>query len=320
MMNKCIEFSIAIPTFNGKKYLSELIERLQNQLNVENISWEIIIVDNNSTDNTAKLIQEYQATWRHPFPLKYYLETKQGAAYARQRAVEEAKGKFIGFLDDDNYPALDWVSAAYKFAQHNPNVGAFGSQIHGDFEVEPPENFDKIACFLAINQRGSQPHRYEPKKKMLPPGAGLVVRKQAWCESVPKQLVLNHKGRDALLASEDLEAVLHIQLAGWEVWYNPDMHIYHQIPAWRLQREYLLRLIRCIGLSRHHIRMLRTQPLLRPLASLGYIFNDCRKILLYLLKSPSRFSQDLIACCEREFLISSLISPFYLLLKNNFHS
>lgn len=314
-MNKCVNFTIAIPTYNGEKYLSELIKRLQNQLDVENISWEIIIVDNNSTDNTAKLIQEYQAAWRHPFPLRYYLETKQGAAYARQRAVEEAQGEFIGFLDDDNYPALDWVAAAYKFAQQNPNVGAFGSQIHGEYEIEPPENFDKIACFLAINQRGSQPHRYEPKKKMLPPGAGLVVRKQAWCENVPKQLVLNHKGRDALLASEDLEAVLHIQLAGWEVWYNPDMHIYHQIPAWRLQREYLLRLIRCIGLSRHHIRMLRTQPLLRPLASLGYIFNDCRKILLYALKYRSGFNQDLIACCEREFLVSSLISPFYLLLK-----
>jgi glycosyltransferase involved in cell wall biosynthesis len=314
-MSECIYFTIAIPTYNGDSRLPGILERLEHQQHTEEISWEIIIVDNNSTDNTANLIKDYQTKWHHHFPLRYYLEAKQGAAYARQRAVEEAKGKFIGFLDDDNYPALDWVAAAYKFAQQNSNIGAFGSQIHGEFEVELPENFDKIACFLAINQRGSQPHRYEPKKKMLPPGAGLVVRKQAWCENVPKQLVLNHKGRDALLASEDLEAVLHIQLAGWEVWYNPDMHIYHQIPAWRLQKDYLLRLIRCVGLSRHHIRMLRTQPLLRPLASLGYIFNDCRKILLYILKYRSGFSQDLVACCEREFLVSSLISPFYLLLK-----
>nr|MBA3922879.1 hypothetical protein [Nostocaceae cyanobacterium] len=128
--------------------------------------------------------------------------------------------------------------------------------------------------------------------------------------------VLNHKGREALLASEDLEAVLHIQLGGWEVWYNPAMRTYHQIPDWRLQKEYLILLFRCVGLSRHHLRMLRIQPWQRPLACLVYILNDLRKIIFYQVKHWKIIKTDLIAACESELLVSSFLSPFYL-FKNN---
>lgn len=314
-MTECVDFTVAIPTYNSESRLPELLERLKNQLHTTDFSWEIIVVDNNSTDNTAAIIKNYQANWANPYPLKYCFEAQQGAAYARQRAVEEAKGIFIGFLDDDNQPAFDWVAAAYAFGKQYPRAGAYGSQIHGKFEVEPPKNFEKIACFFAITERGTEPHRYEPQMKILPPGAGLVVRKQAWCETVPKHLVLNHKGRKALLASEDLEAVLHIQLGGWEVWYNPAMHTYHQIPSWRFQKEYLILLFRCVGLSRHHLRMMRTQPTMRPLACLAYIFNDVRKIILYRLKHRKIIKTDLIAACELELLVSSLISPLHLFKK-----
>jgi glycosyltransferase involved in cell wall biosynthesis len=312
-MTECIDFTVAIPTYNGANRLPELLERLRNQLNAQHFSWEIIVVDNNSTDNTATVVKNIQSSWTHPYPLKYCFEAKQGAAFARQRAVEEARGTLIGFLDDDNYPSLTWVVEAYTFGQAYPKAGAYGSQIHGEFETKPPDNFEKIACFLAIIERGADPHRYEPNMMVLPPGAGLVVRKEAWCQTVPKRLVLNHKGKEALLASEDLEAVLHIQLGGWEIWYNPQMQIFHQIPAWRLQKEYLIRLFRCVGLSKHHLRMLRIQPWKRPLASLLYLINDFRKIMLHILKYRGTVQSDPIAACQMELLISSLLSPFHLL-------
>jgi glycosyltransferase involved in cell wall biosynthesis len=311
-MTECLDFTVAIPTYNGESRLPELLERLRNQIRTPYLTWEIIVVDNNSTDNTAKLVQAYQENWQCAYPLKYCFEPQQGAAYARKRAVEKASGLLIGFLDDDNYPASNWVQAAYDFAQKHTLAGAFGSQIWGDFEVQPPENFHKIASFLAITERGNEPHIYQPQMKMLPPGAGLVVRKQAWCENVPQHTFLNHKGREAGLASEDLEVVLHIQLGGWEIWYNPEMHVYHKIPAWRLQREYLILLFRCVGLSRYHLRMLRTKPWQRPLASVAYFVNDLRKIIIHIFKYRGAINSDLITACERELLVSSFISPFYL--------
>src|SRR5579883_432442 len=308
----CVDFTVAIPTYNGESRLPKLLERLQKQLYTEDFSWEIIVVDNNSTDNTAKLIQTYQANWQHPYPLKYFFEQKQGAAYARKRAIEEAQGKFIGFLDDDNYPTSNWVAKAYAFGQIYPKAGAYASQNHPDWEVEPPKNFQRIAPFLAITERGDLPLRYDPQKKLLPPSAGLVVRRQAWLQSVPSQTILTGRITDNMLTSEDLEILSYIQKAGWEVWYNPEMEIYHYIPSWRLQKEYLIPFFRGIGLSRYVTRMVHVKPWAKPVAFLAYMVNDLRKIIVHLLKYRQKLNNDLVATCEMQLFVSSLISPFYL--------
>lgn len=239
-MSECIDFTIAIPTYNGESRLPELLDRLRNQINTDHFTWEIIVVDNNSKDNTTKVVQNFQAFWQHPYQLKYSFEPQQGAAYARKRAVAEAKGKLIGFLDDDNYPQPNWVAKAYHFAQKYPQAGAIASQIHPNWEVEPPTNFKRIAPFLAITERGNLPLLYEPSKKMLPPSAGLVVRKQAWLESMPEKPILTGRVSGNTLTGEDTEMLSYIQKAGWEIWYNPEMEIHHQIPGWRVQKEYLI--------------------------------------------------------------------------------
>ncbi|MFQ4144067.1 hormogonium polysaccharide biosynthesis glycosyltransferase HpsE [Chlorogloeopsis sp. ULAP02] len=307
-----LDFTVAIPTYNGEHRLPELLEKLRQQINIENLNWEIIVVDNNSTDNTAKVIQSYQQNWQFSHSLKYCFEAKQGAGYARKKAVAEAKGKLIGFLDDDNYPNENWVAAAYSFAQQHPQAGAYGSQIHPDWEVEPPENFQRIASFLAITERGDLPLLYEAKKKLLPPSAGLVVRKQAWLDNVPNKPILTGRVIGNMLTSEDLEVLSYIQKAGWEIWYNPDMEIYHKIPSFRLKKEYLLPFFKGIGLSRYVTRMVNVKDWNKPLIFLIYILNDLRKIILHFLKYRTKLQSDLVVACEMQLFISSFISPFHL--------
>ncbi|NEO32863.1 MAG: glycosyltransferase family 2 protein [Symploca sp. SIO3C6] len=307
-----VDFSVVIPTYNGASHLPELLEQLRSQVCPENLSWEVIVVDNNSTDDTAQVVRDYQANWRSDSPLTYILEKQQGAAFARQRGIEEARGKLIGCLDDDNLPTPNWVAAARTFGETHPQAGAYGSQIHGKFEVKPPEYIKSIGTYLAIIERGPKPRYYEPKQKMLPPGAGLVLRKQAWQQSVPKSLFLNHQGRGAGLASEDLEVVLHIQNAGWEIWYNPEMEIEHKIPPWRLEKDYLVSLVRCVGLSRHYIRMLRLPNWQRPFFTPLYIINDLRQLLAYRFKQSKQRKHEVVEACEQQLLLSILISPFFL--------
>lgn len=307
-----VDFTIAIPTYNGANRLPQVLDKLRSQTDVEQISWEVIVVDNNSSDNTAEVVKQYQENWLSNVPLRYCFEPQQGAAFARLQAVQEAQGSLIGFLDDDTLPAPNWISTAVLFGKKHPKAGAYGSQIHGVYEVEPPPEFGRIACFLAIIERGSQPHLYHPKMKMLPPSAGLVVRQQAWLENVPEKPFLSGRSGQSILNSEDLEVVMYIQNAGWEIWYNSEMHLYHQIPRQRLERDYLLYLMRSTGLARHYIRMLRLKPWQRPLLfPLGF-FNDCRKALTYYLKHRTKLKSDTVAACEMEFLRSSLVSPFYL--------
>lgn len=315
-----VDLTVAIPTYNGERRLPQVLERLRTccqdaalePTHRQSFSWEVIVVDNNSTDNTAKVVQGYQANWPQQVPLHYYFEPKQGAAFARRRAFTEAKGELVGFLDDDNIPAQNWVAAAYAFALDNPKAGAYGSRIRGDFEVTPPENFKRLTPFLAITERGSEPLRYEPKQRVLPPSAGLVVRKQAWLESVPNELVLTGRTPGSMLTGEDLEMLAHIQANGWEIWYNPAMQIDHKIPRWRLEREYLIPFFRGIGLSRHVTRMLSVKPWQRPFAMLAYMANDLRKIVFHLLKYGFSVQSDLSAACEMQLFVSSLVSPFYL--------
>lgn len=307
-----VDFTVAIPTYNGATRLGAVLERLREQINTENFSWEVIVIDNNSKDNTAKVVREYQSNWPQAYPLKYIFEAEQGAAFARNRAVAEAKANLIGFLDDDNLPESDWVASACEFAQAHPKAGAYGSQVKGNYEIEPPKNFQKVAGFLGISNRGNAPHRYEPHTRMLPPGAGLVVRRQAWLANVPQRLVLNHIGKEEGLASEDLEALLYIQKAGWEIWYNSEMRVYHEIPSWRLEKRYLISVARCVGLSRHHLRMVRLKDWQKPIFIPIYLVNDLRRLITYWIKYRSEIKKDAIAACELELLRCSLISPFFL--------
>ena len=307
-----LHFSVAIRTYNAEKRLPGLLEKLRSQINTDNISWEIVIVDNNSTDNTAKIIQEYQSNWLESYPIQYYFEPRQGASYARQRAIKAAKSPLVGFLDDDNLPSPDWVANAYAFGQSHPQAGAYNGLIHAIYEVPPPENFHRIAsCLAIIEWRETEPFCFDSKDKggLLPPGAGIVIRKQAWVENVPNNLELTGPVSGALTAKgEDIEAFLYLRNGGWEIWFNPEMHIYHQIPKNRLEKEYLIRLLRGVGLSRHRTRMLGYKSWQRPLVIILYMANDLQKVIHHRIKYGKELKSDIVAASEMEMYLGSLES------------
>jgi glycosyltransferase involved in cell wall biosynthesis len=308
-----IAFTIAIPTYNGASRLPQLLDCLRSQIRTEAFPWEIIVIDNNSQDQTAEVIRQYQAHWPAAYPLHYYFEPQQGLAFARQRAIDEANGTWVGFLDDDNLPAPDWVSEAYLFAESHSQAGAFGGQIHGKFETPPPENFHRIQSFLAIRERGSTPHLYQPENLSLPPGAGLVVHKQAWVETVPRRLQLIGRVNGSTLAGEDFETLLYLHQGGWQIWYAPTLHSYHQISENRLQQAALISLIRGCGLCICHLRLLNARPQEKPLEIARILLGNLRRIVRHLLQYRGLVKTDPVAACELEFFLSSFLSPFYYL-------
>ena len=307
-----IDFTVAIPTYNSENRLGKILSRLQAQIGVETLNWQVIVVDNNSQDATAKVAFEYQANWFNPDAFKYFLEPKQGAAFARNRALLEASSDLVGLLDDDNLPALNWVAAAYAFGKTHPKAGAYASKIYGEFEIEPPPNFEHIASFFGITQRGSKAHLYEPDKLILPPGAGLVVRKQAWLESVPKLPILPGRLGNSLVGGEDLEAMLHLHKAGWEIWYNPEMETYHQIPSWRLEKDYLVKLSYGVGLNSCCLRMLNTPFWQKQNVLIRTFLGSCRRLLFYLIASVNnKDKSELVEKCELAFHWGYFLSPLY---------
>ncbi len=313
LVDNIIDISVAIPVYNGAERLPKILDKLFSQTGVENLNWEIIIVDNNSSDNTKLVIENYQKISNYPYSLRYFLETQQGAAFARLRAVREAKGELVAFLDDDNLPESDWLITAYDFGFEYPNAGAWSGQIHGDYEVKPPKNFEKIQAFLAIREHGNQPLLFEPDNLILPPAAALVVRKQVWCENVPKTPILSGKLPGMFVQGDDYEPLLYIHHAGWQIWYNPAMHTYHQIPHWRLEKDYLLTLARGCGLCICQLRFINAKNWQKPILFFRTILGNFRRILGHLIKYQGKLKSDLISRFELEFYFGSMLSPFYYL-------
>jgi glycosyltransferase involved in cell wall biosynthesis len=308
-----LDITVAIPTYNGANRLPELLEKLVNQTEVENIRWEIIVIDNNSNDNTHELIKNYQENWHHNFPLRYVVEHKQGAAFARLTAVNEAKGKLIAFLDDDNLPALDWLIQAYKFADDYPQAGAWSGQIHGNYEVQPPDEFERIQAFLAIREHGDKPLLFDANNLRLPPAAALVIRKQVWCDHVPPQPKLTGKVPGLLVQGDDYEPLLYIHNAGWQIWYNPTMHTYHQIPKWRFELDYLKSLARGCGLCICQLRLINANKSQHPAIMIRTFLGNFRRLLQHFIKYQNQLKYNVILIFEMEFYLGSMLSPLYTL-------
>ncbi len=312
-----VDFIVAIPTYNGADKLPQLLDKLRSQSNTHHFSWAVLVVDNNSKDSTAEVIQSYQGQLTNSVSLHYAFEQRQGAAFARVKAMEAVNSQWqcewIGFLDDDVAPDANWVAAAYDFGQGNPKTGAYGGQIHGDFEVQPPEDFARIKSFLALRERGDKPHRYNPDKLSLPPSAAWVIRAKAWHDNVSKQPKLGGRANGSMVQGDDYEPLLLIHKAGWEIWYNPTMHVAHHIPADRLQRDYLMKLSRGCGLCICQLRMINTDSWKRPFIFVKLVLSNFRRVVLHWLKFRNQLASDLVAACEMEFYLGSFMSPFYYL-------
>lgn len=308
------DLSVAIRTYNRAEKLPALLDALSQQVNVSQLDWEIIVVDNNSTDPTQAVVAKYQQGWTSG-DLRYVLETRQGASFARQRAIAEARGCWIAFLDDDNVPAEDWVSAAYVFAMAHPKAAAFGGQIHARYEVPPPPHFERLAPFIPVVERDEEicfTTGWRAMSNLVPPGAGLVVRRAAWQAHVPDELVLKGPVGDSLsLKGEDVEALLHLKKAGWDIWFNPAMHIRHDIPRHRFERDYLLGFFHGIGLSKYTTRMVPYPQWQRPAMTGLYLLSDLRKVVSHLFRYRQTLPRDLVAACELRLFVSSLLGPFY---------
>ena len=305
-----VDITIAIPTYNGAERIGAVLASIKQQTNIDTFDWEVLVVDNNSHDKTAQIVKQAQAEWPKG-KLRYCFEPRQGLAYARYCGVNHAHSELIAFLDDDVLPAADWLSESYHFGRDRPEVGAYGGQIHGEFEIPPPEGFERIKSFLAIRERGATAHPYKPEVLSLPPGAALVVRKTAWQNSVPKQPTLVGRVNGMMLSGEDFEALLHLHQNGWEIWYCPTMQAYHQIPRHRLEKEYLLSLTRGCGLCVCVLRWINVSYWQRPLVAGRIILGNLKRLLIHLWMYQGRLKTDIVAACELNFLICTMMSPLF---------
>lgn len=136
-----MELSIVICTYNRSSFLREGLEAIvQQRLAFIDVSIEIIVVDNNSCDETFSVVEEFKNKFSS-LSLVYFLEKKQGISFSRNTAIQNSKGKFIAFVDDDAVVNANWLTSLLH-GINNIDAQVFGGPIYPRFEIPCPAWID----------------------------------------------------------------------------------------------------------------------------------------------------------------------------------
>ena len=118
---------------------------------------------------------------------------------------------------------------------------------------------------------------------------------------------------ESMMGGEDFEVMLHMHHHGWEIWYTPTMHAYHQIPSWRLERDYLQSLIKAASLCICPLRLINAAPRQRPAIAAKVFLGALRRVILHWFKYRGTLATDDVAACEMTFFVWTMLSPLYML-------
>ena len=209
--------------------------------------WEVLIIDNASTDGTGEFAQ---SCWQNgPVPLRLIGESRLGVRYARERGFSEARYEFLAFVDDDNWIAHDWVRTAYGIIYSDSHLGAVGSVREPAFETASPAWFDDVHSLYAVLTERDLDQMTGPLEYL--PTAGLCVRKTAWNELIQNGFRFQLTGTvgENLQGGEDAELTIALRLSGWKLRIDRRLTLRHFMPRHRLEWKYLCRLVRNYGTS-----------------------------------------------------------------------
>lgn len=235
--------SIVICTYNGVSKLEPTLQSIFSLQIEESINWELVIIDNASTDNTAQFCEKMIQDYGFIAQSRVILESKVGCNHARRRGIDEAKYKWLLFCDDDNHVFPDYITNAWSILKSNPLVGAIGGQGIAVFEETKPEWFDRYSSSFAIGPQATKEGKINSNRAELY-SAGTFFRKEVlmhYFDSNFNCLLVGRKGKE-IYGGEDVELCLLLQLQGYEIWYSSQLKFYHYMPKARMTWTYYLQL------------------------------------------------------------------------------
>jgi len=246
--NHLTRVSIIIPTHNRADVLLLCLEAVSKLDTVS--SFEVLVVDNASTDNTKDACAGFVAA--HPnLSIKYIYEGTQGVSYARNHGVKDALGEFICLLDDDSPPTPEWLdSLLAPFS--DPTVGCTGGPSIPDFQGQIVPDWLKGDLQGLLSGYGlpvTEPTEVS-RWEHYPLSCNMAIRRKLFDELGYFRVDLDRTGTQALAAG-DTEMADRIHKAGWKVMYVPDAPVNHFVPEGRLTKAHIYRIGR--GLAESHI-------------------------------------------------------------------
>jgi len=239
--------SVILCCYNSSQRIEKTLQALSKQQVQKDLKWELIIVDNASTDNTGQTAETLWHRLGNKTQMKLVYELKPGLGEARNRGIREAHFGTLIFCDDDNWLDPKYIQIAKEIIDSDCRIAACGGLGIPIFENQnPPIWFDEYAEAFAL---GEQSLNTENGLILNLYGAGLVVRKQYLMDLYNSGFTPVMSGRigKKLSSSEDTELTYALVLKGYKLQYTDDLKFFHFIPKERLTLAYLQKLFIAFG-------------------------------------------------------------------------
>lgn len=229
--------SVVVCTHNRADVLERMLTSFFAQEDLDRLSYELIVVDNHSTDHTVDVVEKFTGKKG----LEYVFETKQGHTFARNRGVEEARGDIVAFLDDDVLLDPGWLRAMTA-AFDETDAAVVGGRAYLIFEANPPKwmgpEFRKALSEVELGDE-----RKDAGNGQRLYGLNIAFRKKALQDVGGFDEALGRRGQQ-VQGGDEQELVSRIVREGGRTLYEPEALVGHLVGAERLHWDYFLRLAR----------------------------------------------------------------------------
>ncbi|RZS72209.1 glycosyltransferase [Pseudobacter ginsenosidimutans] len=234
--------SVIICCYNSESRLVPTLKHLAGQTFNSQVAWELIVVDNNSSDHTGSVATEFAASNKH-VDCKVVEEKQAGLSHARKKGFDVSRYEYILYCDDDNWLNSSYIERAFNIMESNPNVAVLGGHGEPECEITPPHWFDDFKTYYATGAQGKTSGDITEVKGYVY-GAGSIYRRSALQDLFDKGfagLLDDRKGK-SLSSGGDVELCNALALSGYRIWYDQTLLFQHFIPKERLNWQYIVKL------------------------------------------------------------------------------
>lgn len=232
-----MDLSVIICTCNRSSQLKNILHGLEIQDLPLNISWEIIIVDNHSQDDTREVVASFSQSLGNR--LRYLQEDRQGKVYALNRAIQESRAAVLVFTDDDVRLDKAWLVSIFQPFK-NGLCDIAGGRILPSYQQGIPkwvvENIDIISGPIVVYDHGQSVEQFRPDEMAPFAGANMAVKKTVFDEVG----VFNTDfGPGTGRGGEDTEFFERCEKASKKIYYVGDAIVWHPVEKARASLSYL---------------------------------------------------------------------------------
>lgn len=231
-----MNISTILCTYNRCDLLARALESIAGQRLRDGIDWEVVIVDNNSSDRTHDVAEGFCE--KYPGRFRYVFEPEPGKSHALNRGIREAAGNVLAFMDDDVCVKPDWLQKLTDGLSSSEWVGVGGRVLPEQSHSMPnwiPKQDRYALAPLALFDLGSEPGPLTES----PFGTNMAFKREMFAKYGDFRTDLGPQPGNEI-RGEDTEFGLRLLRAGEQLRYEPSAVVYHAVPAGRLQKRYFL--------------------------------------------------------------------------------